>query len=418
MRVRRTSGPLIWTSGRIEQIAGKDTPTSMYAIEKRVQRKAVNVAGATGWGQFVDDRNWTDGQWGLLGISGAVQVLGRQARIAGQAVPAEVLAAAPLLPTDSTQLDPRLQAKADKGDFDNIYRLAIVAEALVPERDDVPAGHEPPLVAHIESLATNGNSWHPRSAIPAAPAGQGDAVTTAFVLHALRRYEDPRGRFTAHREWLAEQVLGDRRLWRRPDYLALIGLALLEGLRSPRTEHRLDEALTKCREELLGWIDRERGLVVDRPIFHPYNLGTTTDYLILNPEVMTALFFARHAAPPARSRRFILDVSRAVADNVAANDGFEGQIGAMTTMDQEWAMRLLTQLRSVWDDSGRRRMLRPSILASRQVVLGLLAGILLLGLAIVALFAKQDAYVVGALFVLGALVNVVTVLWGESRQRP
>lgn len=417
MRDRGAPGPLVWTNGKIQQLAADAVP-SVYAAEQRVLRKAVAVDGSTGWGQFVDDRNWTEGQWGLLGTSAAVQVLSRPARLAGQPMPPAVIAAVALLPQDTAHVDQRLADKVRKGDLQNIYRLATVAEALVPERDIVPAGQAPPLIAFIEGQAAEGHAWHPQSAKVDPPDAPGNAVTTAFVLHALRRFDDPPGRFPRHREWLAEQVLGDRRLWRRPDYVALAGLALLDGLRHPHPDDRVVEAVAKCREELLAWRNRERSLVVDRPIVHPYNLGTSTDYLILNPEVMAALFFARHPEPPQPSRRFILDVSRIVADNIDGNDGFEGQVGAMTTVDQEWAARLLTELRTAWDDPVRRRLLRPSIIASPRVILGLVAALVFVGLTVVALFATQDPGVVAVLFVTSVVIGLITVIWGESRQKP
>lgn len=402
----------VWLPGDIKAVAGA-TREARFSIERRLLDRHVSVDRACGWGQYLDDVHYSTSQWGLLGTSTGYQVLCR-AQLEGASIP-ELQRVRPLLPEDVEDLDglhPAVRAKAagTKRDLQSVVRLAFIAEALAADKPGtiIPAPH-PPLVRYIFSLARNGQAWNPRSAQPGGRDDYGQATTTAYILHALRRYEDDSARFRPVRAWLARQLLGDATLRARPDYLALIGLALTAPLWDNDNPQDVATALRLCHRELLAWRKREgRSLVVDRPLFEGYQLGRSTDYLIFNPELMAALFFLRNDNPrPAR--RFVAAVTRELEWNVQANRGFEGQLGLMATVDQEWAARLLHLFGATYDDPARRHLLVPGPLATRAGRWGVFSSIVLFlagGLAMIGIDVETGVLV----FLAGAIVNAATII--------
>jgi hypothetical protein len=402
----------IWLPGDIKTLAGA-AQDARFRIEKRVLGGKVAVDGdAIGWGQYLDEVHHSASQWGLLGTSAGYQVLAR-GQLEGTPVQ-ELSQVRLLLPPDVSDvnaLHPAVQRKAGppKHDLGNIIRLASIAEALGADKPGtvIHAPH-PSLVDHIFSLARNGQSWNPRSAQPGYETADGHAVTTAFVLHALRRYEDDHTRFRPIRVWLARQLLNDAMLRARPDYLALVGLALTAPEWDSDNPEDVRAALTRCEEQLLAWRRRERTLVINRPLFEGYQLGATTDYLIFNPELMAALLFLR-SDNPRPARRFVAAVTRELSRNVQANHGFEGQLGMVPVVDQEWASRVLQLFAATYKDKSRRHLLLPGRLTSRLVRWGLfVACVLILAAALAALGVDLETGVL--VFIAGAIVSAAALI--------
>jgi len=408
-------GDRVWLARDIKAVAGA-AQDARFSIEKRVLQKKVEVAAdALGWGQYLDEVHHSDDQWGLLGTSAGYQVLAR-AHVEGGSIP-ELDHARALLPgdvSDITALHPAVQTKAapPKSDLANIVRLAAIAEALSADQPGGSAGlAHPPLVDHILSLAHHGQCWNPRSAQPDGKNLDGHAVTTAYVLHAIRRYETDRAQFRPVRAWLARQLLNDATLRARPDYLALIGLALTAPSADTADHSDVRQAIDRCREELLAWRKRERNLVLNRPLFEGYQLGTSTDYLIFNPEIMAALFFLR-SDNPRPARRFVALVTHEVSRNVQSNAGFQGQLGMIPTVDQEWASRLLHEFAGIYNDKTRRPLLLPGRLTSPLVRWGLVVAAVAV-LTGVLIAAGVDFKTGVLVFVAGAILAVVLVIVGE-----
>jgi hypothetical protein len=357
-------GDRVWLPGDIKAVAGA-AQDARFSIERRVISGKVCVdCDAIGWGQYLDEVHHSPSQWGLLGTSAGYQILAR-GQLEGGPVP-ELAQVRLLLPADVTDigaLHAAVQTKAapPKCDLHNVIRLAFIAEALAADKPgDIIHRPHPPLVDYIFSLARQGRSWNPRSAQPGGRDYDGHAVTTAYVLHALRRYEDDNP----------------------------------EDVRA---------ALARCQDELLAWRRRERTLVINRPLFEGYQLGSTTDYLIFNPELMTALFFLR-IGNPRPARRFVASVTRELNRNVQANNGFEGQLGMIPLVDQEWASRLLQLFVGTYTDKTRRHLLLPGRLTTPVVRWALFIGCVLV--LVGTLMALGVDFKTGVLvFIAGAVVT-------------
>lgn len=388
-----------------------------FSIERRVYDRRLTVgheaeAEAVGWGQFLDTVHHSETQWGLLGTSAGYQVLAR-AQLDGTP-DLDLEPVRRLLPEDVRDADalhPAVQAKAaePKCDLQNIIRLAFVAEALAAGKPGtiVQAPH-PPIIEHILALARHGRCWNPRSAQPGGRDLDGHAVTTAYVLHALRRYEDDHTRYRPIRAWLARQLLNDALLRARPDYVALVGLALTAPEWDNGNPEDVRSAVERCRETLMAWRRKERSLVVNRPLFAGYQLGQNTDYLLFNPELLAALFFLR-LGNPRPSRRFVAAVARDVGENALLNQGFEGQLGTLPTIDQEWACRLLHLFAATYQDPSRRHILLPGRLTNRAVRWGVFVGLVLL-LAGTLLAVGVDFRTGVLVFVAGAVATVASLI--------
>ncbi len=401
----------IWTPGDIKSLAG-GAQDALLPIQRAIQKRAIDVDGAVGWGQYLDDVHYSPDQWGLLGTSAGFQVLAR-AKNDGRPAP-ELDGAERLLPldvSDENALHPAVAVKAadPKYDLQNIFRLAAIAEARgAAQAGTNPIGEWPQIVGLIFGLAEDSH-WHPRSAIPGGQGQGGEAVTTAFVLHALRRYESPDHLFNEYRAWLAHQLLNDSKLRARPDYVALVGLALDPAAPVPHVDQEEVQALARCRQELLTWRKSERSLVINRPQFEGYQLGTTTDYLMLNPEVMAALFFLRRGNPKP-ARKFVANTTREVVRNVERHDGFEGQLGMVPTVDQEWAARLCHLFMATYRDSNTQHALRPVRIDTKRLKALSYGG---LGLAVAGVLLVAFGLVPGlAFFVAGLVMSTFGLVLG------
>jgi hypothetical protein len=207
---------------------------------------------------------------------------------------------------------------------------------------------------------------------------------------------------------LARRLLWDATLRARPDHLALTGLALTAPVWDKGNPEDVRMAIKRAQDALLEWRGRERTLVINRPLFEGYQLGTSTDYLIFNPELMAALFFLR-SDNPRPARRFVASVTRELIHNVKANRGFEGQLGMVPTVDQEWASRLLELFIATYRDKSRRHLLLPGRLTSPVVKWGLFSAFVL-ALAGVLLAGGVDFETGVIVFLAGAVVTALSQL--------
>ncbi len=350
---------MIWREGQIERIAA-DTVEAAALIDSTLARRRIELEGAAAWGQYLDDERYSTAQWGLLGTAAAVATLGLRAR------PVEEMRhlreALPLIPASLADYDPRIAAKVEKGDFKNMVRLAFIAEALLPGESRISAANRPPIVSDILILARQDPFWHPTSALNDAPA-DGDPFTTAYLLYALRRYEDPPGEFRKFRAWLAGQLKARSAIRARPDLVGLIGLALVPDAEDPDQPASIDEAVKQCQEELERWNHREPAIILDRPLFHGFNLGKWTDYTFLHPEVVAAMFLLR-TSNPRPTRRYVAEVTGELVENVKRRGYFEGQPSMAATVDQFWASKLFKEFQETYADSARRHILLPVLIAT------------------------------------------------------
>jgi hypothetical protein len=354
---------VIWREGQVADLAARSLEAGA-AIDTQLGKRRVDLGDAAAWGQFVDEDHYSPDQWGLFGTSAAVRTLSLRAD-----PPLDVRHirdGVRLLPRDRNAFDPRLQKKVDKGDLQNIIRLAFVAEALEPGRDDIPAGDRPPIVSEIVALARGEPYWSPTSAVRGAPQAEGDVFTTAYVLYALRRYENPIGELRAHRLWLASQLEGQRKVRVRPDLVALVGLAMLPRAKDPHDPQPIKDGLERCKQELLGWQRREPSIVLHRPLFQGFNFGSFNDYVFLHPEIVASLFLLQ-AGSPRRTRRFVAHVVGELVENIEDHGYFEGRPGMGATVDQMWGSQLLDVFYEIHAEEHRRHLLMPPWIATARM---------------------------------------------------
>ena len=369
------------------------------------------AADTTAWGQYLDER-WTGQQWGLLGTSAASQILAmRDTSGDPYARDGSVAKARPILFSDREQPSPLLHQQIARGELGNIIRLASVAEALMLNRPvSVAISDWPPLVHSIIDLRKGNPWWSSESASlkHPIPAG-GSPFVTAFVVHALRRYEHD-ACFNDARLWLVDHI-GDRNIARRLDLLALIGLALLG--RDSRSEHNAIQAgIERCQATVHRRRGRVRNVVVDRPIFHGYAVDGRTDYAFLNPEMLAALFLMR-SGNPVPGRRFVLRTVSATTAHVASGKAFETDLGGEATVEQLWAARLLHEFHARANSSELRSTLRPRLFLSRLTAILLVLGVAGLGIGAI-VWAGGDK-VGGAI---GVLVGAVFAVIGLALSGP
>lgn len=398
---------MIWREAQITDVAGRALEAGA-TIDSTLARRRVHLGGAAAWGQYLDEERYSEGQWGLLGTTAAVATLALRAR------PPEnnrsLREALPLIPESRTDYEPRIEAKVRKGDFENMIRLAFIAEALLPGRARVAKGDRPEIVADILCFAHGDPFWHPTSASSGSPP-EGDPFTTAYVLYALRRYEDPIGEFRDHRTWLADQLETRAAVRARPDLLALIGLALLPEDDDPSEPNRVRAAVKRSQEELDQWQQHEPGIVLDRPLFHGFNLGDRTDYTFLHPEIVASLFLLR-ANNPRRTRRYVAHVARELVENIERHGYFEGQPGMAATVDQLWASKLLDAFHRTHADPTRRHILRPLLIVTSRMR-WLVVAVVVAGFAIGAVLTSNLAIAAAFAVISGAIVNIL-VNWAPK----
>jgi hypothetical protein len=307
------------------------------------------VEQAVVWGQYLDDYHWSQVQWGLYGTSSALQILATVAMRRGDAPDDEEEVAAALpLPTSRHTWDERLQKKVEKGDLNNIIKLAAVAEALALGVPNVPKGDEAPLVREIVKLSHKSHYWSSRPPGDRLRVNRDHEFPTAVVLYALRRYEFMREHkmWKKVRPWLAHTITTTPGLETSTLY-ALTGLALLPD---KSEEGQVYEALRRIDEFLLEWSNGPERVVLSRPVFNGFTIEDGHDYLFLHPELLTALYFLERDV--VAGRKYVLEIVDALCDNVTVHGAFEGQSRVVSTLDQLWAVRLLDKFMRVWEERG------------------------------------------------------------------
>lgn len=402
---------MIWREGQITDLAAHAFEAGAL-IDTRLGARRVDVGGAAAWGQFIDDDHHSPHQWGLFGTTAAVRTLSLRAS------PVEanrhIREALPLIPRSRDEYDPRLQPKVDKGDFQNIIRLVFIAEALEPGRTQIPAADRPPIVEDILACTRGEPHWNPTSAVEGAPQADGDVFTTAYVLLALRRYEEPVGELRPHRTWLAQQLLAHSAVRARPDLTALVGLALQPRDPDPAVPEPVRFALKQCQDVLLRWC-RAEPVVLHRPLFQGFNFGRWTDYVFLHPELVAALFFVS-IDNPRPARRFVATVVGELVANIRQHGYFEGRPAMGATVDQMWASRLLDAFHRTHADPVRRRVLMPALIATSRTRWVVVAAAVVGFAVIAAVTSNPAAGAVGAAVavLIGAALNFL-VAWGFGR---
>lgn len=399
---------MIWREAQITGVAGRALEAGA-AIDSTLARRRIDLDGAAAWGQYLDDYRYSDAQWGLLGTTAGI------ATLASRAQPPEknrhLREALPLIPEARTHYDHRIAEKVQKRDFENLIRLAFIAEALLPGRTRVPTNERPEIVKEIVAFSHGDPYWHPTSALDGARPAEGDPFTTAYVLYALRRYEDPIGELRDYRTWLGEQLETRARVRARPDLVALIGLALIPEEPDREEPVQVATAVERCQKELDQWQQHEPGIVLDRPLFHGFNLGEWTDYTFLHPEIVASLFLLR-ANNPRPTRRYVAHVTRQLVENIEKHDYFEGQPGMAATVDQMWASKLLDTFHRTQADPTRRHILRPLLIATaRMRWLVVVAAVI--AFAVVAKLTSSLAIATGVAVVISAAVSVI-VNWASK----
>jgi len=392
-------------SARIDRAHGA-AETALTTIEVRVRARKISK-GPGGrdapfvWGQYLDDRH-RDAQWGLLGTSAAVQILGM--RTITPATEPTVKGGALVLPRSTTAPHPLHRAKDPQRDFENIVRLASVAEALDIGAAQVPSGTRPQIVRKVFDVLQGQPYWDTESAKPGHQPSGGDVFATAFVMHALRRYERV-GELRDVRVWLADQLRADR-VKKRLDHVALIGLSLTPIEKDPHEGDAVRRAREECVKLVCAWA-RRGPLVVDRPFFNGYTTGAKNDYTFISPEVVGALFLVRRRAP-GRSPRVVVDIVERVVAATPDGSAFNGQPSMLATVDQLWAARLLKEFSQTFDKDDPHGMRRMAMLPQRRVVVGAISLVVVAGI-IALLLLGQVGEAIG--LVITWLLGLLAALW-------
>jgi hypothetical protein len=348
----------IWTATDVESVIGECT-RAIPCLGKLLQTTSSAPApDVVAWGQYLDAEHGGSEHWGLYGTAAGAQILSERARAAG-GQPSEqplVAGALRLLPEDPDHGHALLVQKRDKDDFENVIKLAAVAEALRPDDPAIPRSGEPAIVGRLRGAALADGGWSSRPEGAEQREIRERDLATAYVLYAWRRYElGPEG--LAARRWLARAVLESYPI-EGPDLLALAGLALCAHPPDPNDPAHVAEAIEAIAERLTAWADSRGEIRVDRPMFSGFSVGTTTDYLFLHPEILTAFFFLGRDNPP-QTRGFVIEVAQALAANVNANEGLRVSNGLKATVDQLWAFRFLYELRKR-SEGGLEKVLPPA----------------------------------------------------------
>ncbi len=341
----------LWTTAEVEEVVGESTAALARTVHRLRTHYTEPAEDTVAWGQYLDDEHSTGEQWGLYGTAAATQVLALHFARAGEQASAQPLVAGALglLPEDIDNGHPLLEEKRQKGDFDNVLKLAAIAEALRPDAEHIPADVEPPIVTRLRTLALEEGGWTTRPAGSAQREVRERDLATAYVLYGFRRYELGDVGLRARR-WLARRVVDDAPI-RGFDLLALVGLALTAHPLHPADPPPVGQAIGHVEDRLRAWARSRDTARVDRPLFNGFSVGATTDYLFLHPEILAAFYFLGRGHPH-ETRPFVVSVASAVAANIATNDGLMVANGIIATVDQVWAYRLLLAFRTRHQDQG------------------------------------------------------------------
>jgi hypothetical protein len=356
----------LWTKAKLDRIAGRASTSAIRIVdrfEEAVITPPESFDEAKAWGQYLDEEHRSDQQWGFYGTSAGIQTLATKQQAFGTDTDADRVRLIPLalkqLPSDATTGDERFAQKRQKGDFENIIKLAFIADALCPGIDDVTTADTPAIVHEIVHRAVNEQFWSSRARSDDARFMKERIFPTAYVLLVLQRYQAARSdpTYQKARVWLAERVVHDEGL-DTPANNALIGLALLDQHETAGARQGVvAAALERCKTRLQAWATKQKIIVIDRPVFYGFSLGARNDYCFLHPEILASLLFLR-LGNSRRTRSFVLRVMRCLTDNIIGAHGFIGQNGVMSSVDQMWAMRLISEFRAQHDGAdGPRRLL-------------------------------------------------------------
>ncbi len=349
----------IWTATEVEDVIGECT-AGLARISLLLQTKHTEPEnGVVAWGQYLDDEHRTGQHWGIYGTAAAVQSVALHAIAAGNLAADHqlVTGALRLLPEDPDNGHPLLEEKRAKHDFDNVLKLAAIAEALRPDAREVPPDAEPAIVTRLRELALTEGGWTTRPAGTAEREVRERDLATAYILHAWRRYDLGEVGLNARR-WLARRVVEGEPI-KGIDLVALAGLALTAHPIHPNDPQVVERAIGHIDGRLATWSRDQEEVRVDRPMFKGFSVGVTTDYLFLHPEILVALFFVRRGNP-VHARAFVIDVAHAVSQNIEHNKGLTASNGVIAAVDQLWAMRFLLELRILHEQQGMQAIAPPA----------------------------------------------------------
>ena len=341
----------IWTAAGVESVMGECT-RAIARIENLIKTTTSEPAdGVVAWGQYLDPEHGQNQQWGLYGTAAGTQIVSLKAQAGGQqpSRQPQVAGALRLLPEDPGHGHELLEEKRRKHDFDNVLKLAAIAEALRPDSGEIAIGNEPEIVGRLRELALDDGGWTTRPHGAQQREVRERDLATAYVLYTWRRYQlGDEGR--AARQWLARTVLEGLPI-EGNDLLALAGLAMSAHPIHPNEPAQVQEAIDDVHERLAAWTRSHEEIRLDRPMFSGFSVGATTDYLFLHPEILAALFFVRRGNPDP-TRAFVLEVAASLNENIKSNEGLKVSNGLKATVDQLWAFRFLCELRSLRTSGG------------------------------------------------------------------
>lgn len=402
----------IWPTRKTLQTLDGGVTISLEAIRGLLGDKRVSpdeLKGKVAWGQYLDEAHRSDDHWGRFGTSAAVIAL---ALINGRddlpPNPKSVYAVHPLdrlAPVLAESWPPPNDADSEPGelerlrekDFKLIMKLAYVLDALKADFQMVRPEDQPQLVEYVISKSPeNMEGWTTRAAN--SSHGQHDRhIPTTYILWALRRFPAAQEHPIVKEayDWLAREIVHDNQRM-GIDLVALAGLAMQRATAEITGHEQIQNALARCDEKVERWIRKQKHPTLERPYFNGFSQGTTTDYIILSPELLCTLYQLDRGNPP-RTRRFVLEVVAEVNENVAPRTvggpdgaaiiprGFCVQNGMIRTADQMWVVELLKAFRKL---KGHRQsnLLPPRTgwLTSRRalVILALAALVVYIGVMI------------------------------------
>jgi len=395
-----------WPTRKTLRTLDGGVTTSLKAIRSLLEEKTVSppeLKGHIAWGQYLDDAHRSDEHWGRFGTSSAVVALalidGRddhppKSRSILKSYPLDRVA--PVIPESWPASNPerkieKLEAIRKK-DFTLIMKLAYMVDALKPDRAIVQGEEQPQLIKYLTKRSPkNMAGWTTRPT--KSSHGQRDRhVPTTYILWALRRFPAAQEKSVVKEayDWLARELRHDKQRM-GIDLIALAGLALHRASPQINEHAHIQKALIACDARVEAWVRKQdkKKLALERPYFNGYSQGSTTDYIILSPELLCAIYLLDRGNPP-RTRKFVLKVVSEVNENVAPKTiggvdgpvviprGFCVQNGMIRTADQMWVVELLKTFRRTRQQSERRLLPPKTGWLSAPRALGIVAIVALL----------------------------------------
>ncbi len=387
------------TRRTLDRLGDRATAT-FEVVTKLIEVRAVGVperhSDKRGWGQFLDEGHWSDGQWGRYGTSAAVRALACAQRATKPHDPVTDRASLKrmhpqLLPDGVPARDPMLKTH----DYDRVIKVSYIIEGVRPQETRIAAGSEPAIVGHLIDFQQEGQrGWSSRDG---ADSYRDRRLATAVVLHALRRFPGKQGdrHVKDAYEWLAEEAQKESI---QIDLSALIGIALTEASQPIRDIPEVSKALTALDKRLVAWARGQKRLAIDRPFFNgfvEYDRVTerdSTDYVFLSPELLAARYFLNRKLP--QTRRFVLRVVAALVNNVKQNTademgGYKILESMIRTVDQAWALDLLETFEAIRKEKPRDLLPRRTGWLTKFGFLFSIWLVLLAGMAAVVILTHQ-----------------------------